>query len=103
MKELEDYVKASLELNEKCRSSNELLYLSVCKQINLDAMSMPFYLVLNQIEKLELPTFVQVIKTKQKIMNENPRLRPADLHIGTRFEQRIITQEDEAWRGSEDD
>lgn len=99
MKELEDYVKASLEINEKCRSSNELLYLSVCKQINLDAVAQPFYIVLNRIQELELPTFVQVIKAKQRIMHDNPRLRPADLHIGTRYEQQIMMNENETWRG----
>ncbi len=102
MNGLDEIVKDSLESSEKCRSNNELLYLAVCKRINLDAVAQPFYIVLNKVQEFELPTFVQVIKTKQRIMNDYPYLRPADLHIGTRFEQKIITNENEVWRGIND-
>ncbi len=98
-KNLEEIVYDSLKSDERCRSSNEMLYLAVCKRINLDAVAKPFYIVMNQLEKLELPTFVQVIKAKQKIMTDEPKLRPADLYIGTRYEQRIMTQENDTWRG----
>lgn len=71
-------VKDILENDKQTRSSDSLLYLRVLEQvaverdINLHKISVPLFLV--AVDKLGLPNFETVRRTRQKVQNKYPDL-----------------------------
>lgn len=69
-----ELVKKILEENPKARDSDMLLYCEVCKALNDDALGKPFYQVILDLEKLGLPPFESVRRSRQKVQAEFPEL-----------------------------
>lgn len=57
------------------RNSDNVLYVNVCKNINLGATSRPFYDVMNNPHKYGLPAFETVSRARRKLQEENEELR----------------------------
>lgn len=57
------------------RNSDDLLYLIACKDICPSMANMPFENVILNINKLGLPKYKSVERTRRKIQAEKPELR----------------------------
>lgn len=71
-------VKQILEADERARNSDNELYLQVCRVLNPLAFSVPFAEVISNLDRYGLPPFETVRRTRQKIQQEHPELRPCD-------------------------
>lgn len=76
--ETKTLVKRILEEDERARNSDNELYLQVCLVLNPLAFSVPFAEVISNLEGYGLPPFETVRRTRQKIQQEHPELRPCD-------------------------
>ena len=71
-------VKALLEEDKQCRNSDSFLYLKVLsvigkrKGINIDSMSVPYFLL--NLHGTAFPPFESVRRARQKIQEHNPHL-----------------------------
>lgn len=70
-------VKTILEGDKKARGNDMLLYLQVCKIKNLDAVAMPFYIVMQKASELGLPAFESVSRARRKVQMEHEELKPS--------------------------
>lgn len=66
-----------LQVVKKSRESDMWLYVQVCKRKNIDALSLPFYLVMGNYEKYGLPVFESVSRARRKAQEEQPELKPS--------------------------
>lgn len=71
-------VEQVLEENERARNSDNELYVEICYRVNPSAMRLPFEYVMGNLESLGLPPFESVRRTRQRIQEERPSLRPCD-------------------------
>lgn len=78
IKRTSDIVKEILEHVPKTRNSDDELYFEVCKRINPEAMSKPFYMVVLQRKAHQLPPFESVRRTRQKLQASYPELCGSD-------------------------
>ena len=69
-------VKSILEADVLSRSSDLRLYLLLGREANESAMDMSFSYVISNLSVLGLPNFESVRRTRQKVQEENPELRP---------------------------
>ena len=74
LKNTKELVKSILEQDEKTRSSDMQLYFEVCNRINPEALDAPFCLVIMNLDKLRLPPFESVRRSRQKVQAECPHL-----------------------------
>lgn len=70
-------VKNILEVDAKARENDMFLYLQVCKLKNLDAVAMPFYIVMQKASELGLPAFESVSRARRKVQMEHEELKPS--------------------------
>lgn len=78
IKKTSDIVKEILEKIPKTRNSDDELYFEVCKKINPQAMSKPFYMVVLHRKEHALPPFESVRRTRQKLQAAYPELCGSD-------------------------
>lgn len=71
-------VKQVLEENEKARNSDNELYVEVCYRVNPYALTVPFAEVIGNLDKYGLPPFESVRRSRQKLQEQCPDLRPCD-------------------------
>lgn len=89
-------VKSILEQDSRCRNSDSFLYLKVLsavakqKGIDLEKMTVPFFLL--NFHGAAFPGFETVKRTRQKIQEHHPELRPCEAVEGFR------TENEEAFR-----
>lgn len=74
LKNTKELVKSILEQDEKTRSSDMQLYFEVCNRLNPEALDAPFCLVIMNLDKLRLPPFESVRRSRQKVQAECPHL-----------------------------
>lgn len=86
LKNTKELVKAILQNDPQTRNSDMLLYLKVCKIKNTTALDLPFAAVITQLDKLNLPPFESVRRSRQKIQEEHPELAACDVVEGFRSE-----------------
>ena len=67
-------VKSILETVPEARSSDMRLYYEVCNKINNHALDAPFGGVILRLDKLHLPPFESVRRSRQKVQQEYPGL-----------------------------
>lgn len=81
-------VKYILEQDKQCRNSDSLLYLKVLtevgkqKGIDLDKMSVPFFLL--NLHGAGFPPFESVRRTRQKLQQHHPELAASEAVEGFR-------------------
>lgn len=75
LKNTQVLVKQILEEEPITRNSDDELYVSVCKRINKDSVSMPFYLFMQNRGKNGLPPFESVRRSRQKVQEIYPELK----------------------------
>lgn len=68
-------VKDILVKNKKARNSDTILYLKVMERLNPPALTMPFGMVLRNLEELGLPCYDTVTRARRKIQAEFPELQ----------------------------
>lgn len=78
IKKTSDIVKEILERNPETRNSDDELYFQVCKKINPEAMSKPFYMVVLHRKEHSLPPFESVRRARQKLQASYPELCGSD-------------------------
>jgi hypothetical protein len=74
LKSTKELVKSILEEVEETRSSDMQLYFEVCNRINPESLDAPFCVVIMNLDKLHLPPFESVRRSRQKIQAECPHL-----------------------------
>ncbi len=83
-------VRSILEHDIQCRNSDSLLYLRVLaavgnqKGLDLDAMSVPYFLL--NLHGTEFPPFESVRRARQKVQAKHPELAASDKVNGFRAE-----------------
>lgn len=77
MEKIKSIVEISMLTDEKTRDDDFVLYASVCKHINPLFISMDMGTVLNNHERLGVPSFESVSRARRKVQEENPSLRPS--------------------------
>lgn len=75
LKETAKLVKVILENYPIARDSDQYLYLRVAKSLNPDSLERPFVEVMANLKELGLPCFETVRRCRQKVQEENPRLK----------------------------
>ena len=85
-------VKYILEQDKQCRNSDSLLYLKVLtevgkqKGIDLDKMSVPFFLL--NLHGAGFPPFESVRRTRQKLQQHHPELAASEAVEGFRADNK---------------
>lgn len=74
LKNTKALVKSILEQNKEARSSDMQLYAEVCNRINPDVWCAPFYTVIMNLDRFNLPPFESVRRSRQKVQSECPHL-----------------------------
>ena len=74
-----DLVKKILLDDPKARDSDNHLYCAVVICVNPDALTKPFWEVLEHMNELGLPCFETVRRARQKIQAEHPDLKASDV------------------------
>lgn len=78
LKNTKALVKSILEKVPETRSSDMRLYYEVCNRINAHILDCPFGGVILMLEKLHLPPFESVRRSRQKVQSECPWLAASD-------------------------
>lgn len=89
IKTIHDIVMEMLKEYPSTRSSDNNLYVMVCKRINPAVINKPFWEVLASINDYGLPQYETVRRTRQKIQHEFPLLA-GDSNVEA---QRMLNQE----------
>ena len=76
--ETKKLVKQVLVENERARNSDNELYVEICHRVNPSAMRLPFEDVIGNLASLGLPPFESVRRSRQKLQEQYPELRPND-------------------------
>ena len=74
-----DLVKKILLDDPKSRDSDNHLYCAVVISVNPDALTKPFWEVLEHMNDFGLPCFETVRRARQKIQAEHPDLKASDV------------------------
>lgn len=78
LRNTKELVKAILENNKEARSSDMLLYYEICKIKNKHVLEAPFGGVILKLDRLHLPPFESVRRSRQKIQAECPWLAASE-------------------------
>lgn len=76
LKNVEHVVERMLNTREDSRSSDDILYLYVCEYFNENAPSMTLEDFLTSRKSTGCPTFETVRRTRQKVFEKRPELKP---------------------------
>jgi len=76
LKNVEYVVENILNTMEETRSSDDILYLNVCEHFNNEAPSMTLKDFLSERKSTGCPTFETVRRTRQKVFEKRPDLKP---------------------------
>lgn len=76
LKNVEYVVENILNTMEETRSSDDILYLNVCEHFNNEAPSMTLKDFLSERKSTGCPTFETVRRTRQKVFEKRPELKP---------------------------
>lgn len=79
IKKVEHVVERILRANEDSRKSDDILYLNVCTNFNADAPSMTLEEFLSNRKSVGCPNFETVRRTRQKVFEKHPELKPAKI------------------------
>lgn len=74
LKRTSDLVKHLLQTIPATRSSDDALYLEVCKARCRNSMNLPFGLVIANRRAYDIPPFESVRRSRQKIQAKHPEL-----------------------------
>lgn len=77
-KETNQIVKTVLTEEPETRNSDDALYLAVIKRLDLDIITLPFYVFIKRRKEKGLPPYETVRRSRQKIQEEFPELRAND-------------------------
>ena len=77
LKKVEAVVEKILNEREDTRSSDDILYLCVCEYFNKEVPSMSLKDFLKSRKSTGCPTFETVRRTRQKVFEKKPYLKPA--------------------------
>lgn len=76
LKNVECVVENILNKVEETRSNDDVLYLHVCEYFNKEAPSMTLRNFLTTRKNTGCPTFETVRRTRQKVFEKRPELKP---------------------------
>ena len=76
LKTVEAVVEKILDENKNTRSSDDLLYLNVCEYFCNGVSSMTLGDFLTTRKETKCPTFESVRRTRQKVFEKRPSLKP---------------------------
>ena len=71
-------VKDIMAHDVKARGNDMYLYVQVSKLKNVDAIKMPFYVVMCDYSKYGLPNYETVSRARRKVQSEHPELKPCE-------------------------
>lgn len=71
---LQNTVKIILENNSDARSSDDYLYMLVCRRLNPDCAIYPFTTVMENRKRWNLPSYESVGRTRRKLQKLYPEL-----------------------------
>lgn len=75
LKQISKVVEYFLTERPETRGNDDLLYGYVCEDINRDAVTLPFCVVLSNRKTLGIPPFESVRRCRQKLQEHNEHLR----------------------------
>lgn len=76
LKNVEAIVEKILDAREDARENDDLLYLYVCEYLNKGISSMSMRNFLKTRKETGCPTFETVRRTRQKVFEKRPELKP---------------------------
>jgi hypothetical protein len=76
LKNVEHVVENILNTIEETRSNDDILFLYVCEHFNKEAPSMTLKNFLTARKNTGCPTFETVRRTRQKVFEKRPELKP---------------------------
>lgn len=76
LKKIEGIVEKILERREDTRESDDVLYLCVCEYFHRGISSMTVKDFLKARGETSCPSYVSVTRTRRKIFNRRPELKP---------------------------
>lgn len=74
--------------NESARNDDNLLYKEVCKKIQPNIGRLCFDTVLNNMDRLKIPHFETVRRTRQKLQEENPEIYGCNIFVKKQREKK---------------
>ena len=79
LKNTELVVEKILDANVAARGNDDILYLNVCEHYLNGASEMRLKDFLNARNQTKCPSFVTVTRTRRKIFEKRPELKPKDM------------------------
>ena len=76
LKKVEHIVEKILDVREDARKNDDILYLYVCEYLNRGVSSMSLKNFLKTRKETGCPTFETVRRTRQKVFEKRPELKP---------------------------
>jgi hypothetical protein len=76
LKKIESIVEKILDMREDTRESDDVLYLCVCEYFHRGISSMTVKDFLKARSETSCPSYVSVARTRRKIFNRRPELKP---------------------------
>ena len=76
LKKVEHIVEKILDVREDARKNDDILYLYVCEYLNRGISSMSLKDFLKTRKETGCPTFETVRRTRQKVFEKRPELKP---------------------------
>lgn len=76
LRKVEHIVEKILDAREDARKNDDILYLYVCEYLNRGVSSMTLSDFLKTRKKTGCPTFETVRRTRQKVFEKRPELKP---------------------------
>lgn len=74
MQTITNQVKQILEKYPLTRNSDDLLYATLCSEINPSVAGMPFYYVMQHRKEFKFPNIKSVERCRRKLQNKYPEL-----------------------------
>ena len=90
LKKVENVVEKILEVREDARENDDVLYLYVCEYFHRGISSMSLRDFLMNRKQTSCPVFETVRRTRQKLFNERPELKPKEKVTKLRKDMEII-------------
>jgi len=97
IKDVEKRVRAILEVDEQARNSDSFLYLKVLQMMGaekgVEIDNIPITTFLLTMSELGFPPFESVRRSRQKLQEHFPELRPCDAVAEARADNEIVVRE----------
>lgn len=92
LKKIEEIVESILVAKKASRSNDNLLYLCVCEYFHPGVSDMSFKYVLKNQTELNLPSRSSVSRTRRKIFEKHPELKPKGVTEARESERQVYVE-----------